>query len=264
MSGFICSNCGYIGKNFDKNMEIRDKCLCGKVIEVKEFYPGFDAINFISTSNELYNSCKSIDKKNKISICNSLNQLHNANITTSDVTTYITKYESILSKYQDSNPELHLKASDEFEDYILKKYKFGVQLQARISLYWKNPMRKPFVIMVSSAIELLFNDFFKLLLEWKLGERGANIILDKYKYSGIQECINICDAFTNIPLKKQMENIKPGFFDSWETLRKDRNAIVHSNSKYITMNRANNINKLISESEEVFSKLKSNIYKKNI
>lgn len=264
MSKFICSNCGYIGKNFNENTGALDNCVCGKKIEVKEFYPSFDALNFISTAHELYKSCKDIDKQNKTSICKILKQIHNIDLTKSDLTNYITKYESILSKYQDSNPELHLKAINEFEKYILKKIKFGVELQNILSMYWKNRMRKPFVIMVSSSIELLFNDFFKLLLVNKIGEKGSNIILDKYKYAGIQECISICDAFTSSPLKKQIELIKPSFFDSWETLRRDRNIILHSNSKYITVHRVENIKKLLYESEDVFSKLKSNVYKKNI
>lgn len=263
MSKFICSSCGNIGKKFDENMEIIEKCSCGKQLEVEELYPWFDAINFISTSRELYDNCKSIDKQNKSCVCNTLNQLYNIDITIDDLTNYIVIYESFLARYEDSNPQTHLMAEDEFEEYILKKYKYGIQVRELLTVYWRNRMRKPFVIMVSSAIEMLFNDFFKLVIVNKLGKPGANIMLDKYKYSGIQECINICDAFINIPVKEQMEIIKPGFYDKWTTLRSDRNAIVHSNSKYITMHRANDINKLLSESEEVFSMLKSNIYKEN-
>lgn len=265
MNKFVCSECGNRG---EIKSESDKTCLCGKLIEVEELYPSLDATSFIGTAIELYDSCKSTAKVNKLKIYDLLSKEKGINISMDDVTNYIELYEKQLNKHSDNKLSNISSALDGFEDSLGSMHNYDdttiSEIKFLIANKWVNRLRKPFVIMAASSIEMLFNDYFKLLLKYKLGEKGANLLLDKYKTSGIQECISICNVFINTSLKEEIDAIKPAFFDKWQSLRNDRNGIIHSNNKYISMKRTHDIEKLLNESIEIFWNLKSNILKSDI
>lgn len=288
MSKYICPHCGNILET-----SCRFKCTtCDKDISSDNLYPPFNALNFITTSKELYTKCKNKDKEiSNLLFClltNSVEELYDNKIKSqmyslgedctfytdetlklskNDVNNLIKCYEDVKSNHKDNEISQFDEINDKFEDILLKKYKFSYKtidyIISTFEAFEKNRLRKPFVIMVASTIEMLFNDYFSLLLETKLGKKGSSILLNEYKYSSIKSCIEISNAFINTSLRDEMEKITPGFFDRWATLRDDRNAIVHSNNKYISRNRSNQIYKILIESSEVFCNLKSNVYKQN-
>lgn len=273
MSKYICPYCGNI-----YTQQIKFECpSCNKNVDSNHLYPPFNALNFIATSNELYTNCKAKDKEikdiifqtltNKQKNPNGIYTTETLNLSKDDLSKIIKIYEDVNSKYKDNEISQFNNINDEFEDKLIKKYNFSCDtidcIISALKVWGKNRLRKPFVIMVASTIEMLFNDYFSLLLKTKLGDKGSSIILNEYKYSSIKSCIEISNAFLDTSLEDEMNNINRGFFDRWSTLRDDRNNIVHSNNKYISMSRTHQIYKLLNESSDVFANLKSNVYKQN-
>ncbi|MDB2151182.1 hypothetical protein [Clostridium butyricum] len=265
ITSYICSNCGKIclDNKKDKFIHLRN-CECGKEIESEELYPTFNALNFISISKTLYDNCKDADRENNKNLISAI-QKENMNISQNELTKYILLYEKVLQGFEENNVRIFNEIEDEFEKAMIKQYKCDYDtidfIIASFQVFYKNRFRKPFVIMVSSSIEMLFNDFFETIIELIVGESGAKIFKEKYRYASVNECVDICSAFLGHSLKDEMNSISTGFYDEWNELRKNRNSIVHSNNKYITKKRADDIKNLIDKSIYVFSNLKSNFYK---
>lgn len=73
----------------------------------------------------------------------------------------------------------------------------AISIFSAIKVFSKNHYRKPYIIMVASLIEQLFNDYFRMVVSRKLTGKGQNIFLDKYETAGIQSAIDIIDSFLN-------------------------------------------------------------------
>jgi hypothetical protein len=263
---FICHFCGNINKDFKNSDEIIEreaKCVCGKEILMEHSYPLLQAQDLILTAKYLYNMCKDIDKENRIKMQGYLKS-EKVDITDEDLIKYITLYESIRSSYVDNKRDFFNDIDDEFEKKVRSKYNTDFDIIdafiACTRVFLRNKFRKTFIIVIASSIEMLFNDYFKDLISKKLGNEGGKFFLSRYDYSGIQECIDICSAFVEKPVKEMMDNVSQGFYDRWSTLRKERNSIVHDNTKYVSRERTNAVYKLIEESVQVFSNLKSKLY----
>lgn len=71
----------------------------------------------------------------------------------------------------------------------------AIAIFSAIKVFGKNNFRKPYVIIVASLIEQLFNDYFRTVVSTKLTGKGQKIFLDKYETAGIQSAIDIIDSF---------------------------------------------------------------------
>lgn len=267
---YICPFCGKINqKNHYKDYENdsieellnkKDFCTCGNLIEIEYSYPILQAQDLVLTVEELYNICKEKDKSNYLEMKKLLKKI-DVIVSDNDLIKYIDLFESVKSKYKDNKPEYYNVISDEYENKMFSKYSTDYNIiDAILSSSWvclRNKFRKPLIIMIASIVEILFNDYFSLIVYKKLGDRGGKELLSKYEYAGINECMDICNAFLDQPLKIKMDSIMSGFYDKWATLRYDRNSIVHDNTKYISKKRISDLYNLISNSILVFSNLKS-------
>lgn len=262
----ICPLCGNIEKKHEFSIE--DYCSCGEPISGETFFPRFEVQQFISIGEDLYDKCKQADRDNVKKFIEFSRNFKNCEFSHEEIMKYVTIIESIKSKYSANTTKSIGKAYDEFEDIIISKYKIEYEkistFVAGDAVYFRNQSRKPFIIIVASIIEMLFNDFFRILVIKRLGNNGGNVFLSRYDHAGIKECIDICNAFLEKSLKLEMDSLKKGFFDKWNTLRTERNSIVHSNSKYISKKRTSEVYKLIDESQIIFSNLISQIYSKKI
>ncbi|MBN1045434.1 hypothetical protein DVW08_08695 [Clostridium botulinum] len=273
---FICPHCGH--KNYyyeyilpngsDELAQKKVLCQCGKPVEMKHNYPNLQIIDFIETAFELYRTCKNTDKKNIEAFLNFAKE-EKVDFTREEVMQYIEIDESIIAKYVDNDLSVFTDICDELKNRLKSRYKDEVdyyKIDYFVScdtVFFRNKFRKAFIIVVASIIEMLFDDFFRNLILTKLGTKGGNIFLSRYGHSGVKECLDICDAFMDKPLKFKMDNIKKGFFDKWNTLRNERNSIIHSNTKYISSKRTNYVYKLIDESVDIFTILISEVYSQN-
>lgn len=272
---FICPNCGNINDNYDsiiKNEDfIYDKvlCKCGQPIILEHAYPLLVAVDLIVTSKQLHDICKKTDKDNREKFLEFMKEQMGVDFSHEELMKYITLMDSIKCKYNDNELRNSTSIHDEFEEKYISKYKNDDykkidSFTSGDKLFFKNKFRKTFIIMVAATIEILFNDFFETLILKKLGEKGGKIFLSRYDHAGVKECVDICNAFIEKPLKDKVDEIKNGFFDKWNTLRNERNSIIHSNTKYISMKRTSDVYMLIEESILVFSSLKSQVYKEEI
>ncbi|MFW2500432.1 hypothetical protein [Clostridium diolis] len=270
----ICSSCGNIISENDKNayefiMDLnkdRMKCKCGKLFNKTNIYPKMQVSEFLIIADELYNSCKDNDKNNRKEFINYAKE-NGYDFSNEEVINYLNINEAIKTKYPDNELGKHSLIDDEFENRATLKYKNkkdNIELFLIIGdIYFINKFRKSFIIMVASILEMLFNDFFKNSIEYSLGIRGGKVFLDRYDHAGVKECLDILDAFLDKPLREKMNEIENGFFDKWNTLRNERNAIIHSNSRYISIKRANDVYKMIDDGIKVFSRLNSKLYAGN-
>lgn len=137
----------------------------------------------------------------------------------------------------------------------------AIAIFSAIKVFGKNYFRKPYVIIVASLIEQLFNNYFRTVVSTKLTGKGQKIFLDKYETAGIQSAIDIIDSFLDESLYDKMNRYSEGFYDKWAELRRIRNSIIHSNNRYITKVKISQIDKLIIESLNIFSELKGEIYR---
>jgi hypothetical protein len=154
---------------------------------------------------------------------------------------------------------------DKFEDILCKDIgpELAIAIVSVLASFNKNYIRKPYIIIVASLIEQLFEDYFTEAISMRLSENGKKVFLDKYDTAGIQSAIDIVDSFLDESLHDTMDKYSKGFYEKWNDLRKLRNSIIHSNSKYITKIKVSKIHKLVKESCLVFLNLKSEIYKNN-
>ena len=167
---FICPFCGNLNKSIKDTDEIvkRTKlCSCGEQISMEYSYPILQAQDLILTSQELYNLCKSIDKSNKIKILDFL-QNEGIHLLDEELSQYIYIYEKARSKYSDNNSGLFITIFDEIENKIRSKYNTDfATIDTFLScsqVFWRNRFRKTLIIVVASSIEMLFNDYFNLLI----------------------------------------------------------------------------------------------------
>lgn len=258
---FICKNCGNI-QEYNKKQGTRGlKCKkCCNEMGWESSFPPLTALDFENSAHLLLEQSKKQDKENLQTVYSYVKEGFDVDKTFIDK--WINKYESWLEKYPDNSDTVWTERDDKFEDIIC--YELGENLGLCIFSavhVIRNYYRKPYIIIVASLIEQLFNDYFREVVTKKLSQYGKNIFLDKYDTVGIQASIDIIDSFLDESLSKKMNKYSDGFFDKWTNLRKLRNDIIHSNSIYVSKIKISKINKMIEESFLVFYNLKSEIYK---
>ncbi|HHX69829.1 MAG TPA: hypothetical protein GX708_17510 [Gallicola sp.] len=266
---FICDDCGnlinYNFNDFDENLNNIcnrvDTCTCGWVITMKNSFPSLSAQDFIISADMLFEKAKEKDKLILKEIQENIFQ-ENYSIEITKLDKYLNRYEEIKSKYMDNIIDNKTDIIVEFENYINKfeKYDIAEVISLNITLFLKNHFRKPYVIMAISVMEQLFNDYFADIVKLNLPPSGAITFLKAYENSGIQSCLNIIDSFLSEGLKNKMDKYVPRFYERWDTYRKLRNDIIHSNSKYITKITIRKLKKFIDDGVYVFAHLKGELY----
>lgn len=258
---FICKECG----NIQKYQWIRElKCeVCNISMDWQNSFPPLNALDFINSSNDLLKLSKKCDKENLENQYQSIHSDGNYTIDKTDLDKHRNHFEKILERYPDNDDAFWLKISDDYEEELCKimDSEQAITICSALRVFNKNYYRKPYIIIIASLIEQLFNDYFRTLIGKSLSEYGSKVFLEKYDTAGIQSALDIVESFLNENLRYKMDKYSKGFYDKWASLRILRNSIIHSNNKYITKIKVLHINKLIDESLIVFSNLKSEIYK---
>lgn len=256
---FICKKCGNI-QELDSEKECQ---VCHEIMDWGNSFPPLNALDFMHSAKDLFEQAKRCDKENIDSQYQLLVKDGKCNIDKTLLDKYNNKYQKILEKYPDNDDTVWIEADDKFEDELcgIMCIEQALSIFSAIKVFSKNHFRKPYVIMVASLIEQLFNDYFRIVVSRKLTGKGQKIFLDKYETAGIQSAIDIIDSFLDERLYDKINRYSEGFYDKWAELRKIRNSIIHSNNSYITKVKISLIDKLIVESLLVFSKLESEIYK---
>lgn len=261
----ICSDCGRVEELEVVVNEGSLVCKCGREFIEEDIYPNMQISELLNISDELYESCKKNDKENRKHFLEYADDKYN--ISNDELIQYIAVYENLKCKYPDNVFGCDTDIIFEFESIVKAKNKFSDDnikyFGALADSQFNNKFRKSFIIISASIIEMYFNDFFNKSIIKKLGEEGGKIFLNRYNYTGVKERLDIIDAFIDKPLKIKMDEIKKGFFDKWSTLRSDRNTIIHSNKKYVSMKKTNDIKILIDEGHKVFLSLISETYSKS-
>ena len=236
---FICHSCGEITKiKSDDLLEkegLKHVCNCGSSLFMKNSYPNLFAQDFVQSASDLFDICRKTDKENLTGADTFLKQNFDVLLDKSTLDSYINLYEHVREKYRDNDPDQFNEISDEYENKLMKKKLSSDLIYTLVSvmrLFNKNKFRKPFVIIMASLMEQLFNDYFSLLIQSKLSNNGTEKFLSEYETAGIKTCLNICNAFLDKPLICKMNLYSNGFFDRWSSLISLRNSIIHSNNKF--------------------------------
>jgi len=125
-----------------------------------------------------------------------------------------------------------------------------------------NHLFKPFIITSASFIELLFKDYAKVVLKARLGEISGNKMLDLYEYKSIKDLIELLDVISEDNVKDEMNKVEPSFFERWDTLRNERNEIIHNNEIYVYSEKVTDTFNIAKSAVKVFATLKSQYIKK--
>lgn len=261
---FICKECGNIQDYNEKKGTIELTCeACNASMDWKNSFPPLNALDLINTSKILLELSRKRDKQNLEEQYQFILNEEKYTINKTILDKYKNQYEKMLEKYPNNDDTFWLEISDGYEEELCKIMddEQAITISSSLQVFNKNYYRKPYIIIVASLIEQLFNDYFKIVICSSLSEYGSKIFLEKYNTAGIQSALDIVESFLNESLRDKMDKYSKGFYDKWTSLRVLRNSIIHSNNKYITKIKVSEINKLIDDSLLVFSKLKSEIYK---
>lgn len=232
-------------------------CGCGVKIRVSNAIPDFPARDLQKTCENIYEQCKQTDKNNSKLMKTVMEELGiEWDITRLDK--YINEYESIIEKY-DANYYVNGNiTSDLFEDTTDLCADECDAFFVAFSFY-KNTDRKLAVITAASYLELMFNDYQKLVIKSILPETGVVRFLKSNEKNGIARNIELIDWFLEESFVRKCNRIEKGFLDRWTELRSIRNEIIHNNSKYISKIKLAKLMKIIDRSSFVFAKLTQEI-----
>lgn len=262
---FICKECGNIQKFNYAQGTIGLKCdNCHSSLDWSNSFPPMTAIDFINSAKDLFQQSKNCNKENLNNQYEVIKNEGKYSINKTVLDSLNNKYEKLCEKYNDNDDSLWQEISDKFQDNLcsIMEQNQAIAISTAIQLFKHNHYRKPFIIMVASIIEQLFNDYFEDVINVSLSKYGKKVFMEKYYTAGIQSAIDISSSFLDESLHIKMDRYSKGFYDKWAGLRTLRNNIIHSNNKYISKNKVSQINKLIEESYLVFSSLKSELYRK--
>lgn len=240
------------------------KCkVCNVPMDWLNSFPPLSALDFINTSRDLFEQSKNCDKDNLEYQHEFIRKDGKYNIDKTTLDKYNNQYEKMLERFPDNDDTLWSEIDDAFEEELCKimDKEQAIAIFSALRVSNKNYFRKPYIVIVASLIEQLFNDYFRTVICNNLLEYGSKVFIEKYNTAGIQSAIDIVESFLDESLYAKMDKYSKGFGDKWASLRSLRNSIIHSNNKYITKIKVSRINKLIDESFVVFSNLKSEIYK---
>ncbi len=261
---FICKECGNIQEYNYEQGTIDLKCeSCNSLMNWSNSFPPITAIDFMNSAKDLLQQSKNCNKENLNNQYEFIkNEGYSINKTLLD--SFNNKYEKLCEEYKDNDDSFSIEIIDRFEDFLCNHMEpnQAITISSVIRVFKDNHFRKPFIVMVASIIEQLFNDYFEEVINVSLSENGKKVFMEKYYTAGIQSAIDISGSFLDESLRIKMDKYSKGFYDKWAGLRTFRNNIIHSNNKYISKNKVSQINKLIEESYLVFSGVKSELYKK--
>ena len=263
---YLCTQCGNINFIEDTGFEIIHNthiCKCKKRINAEDSYPNLQAKDLIFSAKEIYENSIKQDKTNKDNFTFLLKK-DSLILDEQEINSIITLYEENKFNYLDNNKDSYLPSFNNLENKLFKKGYNIIQIDSIISalaVSMRNKMRKPFIVMASSAIEMLFNDYFNELINHTLKETGAKIIKKQFNKDSISKCITIANGLLDGNFFNKANNISNNFTQKWNNLREYRNKILHNNELFITENIVHNTMNLLNESINVFLHLKSELYK---
>jgi hypothetical protein len=169
---FICKNCGGI-KEFNKELRTKNlKCdICHKSMGWENKFPSLSALDFINTAEKLLELSKKSDKENLDNRYNLIDYDKYA-IDKTTLDKYINQYEKHLEKYPDNDDTIWLERMDKFEDILCKDIgpELAIAIVSVLASFNKNYIRKPYIIIVASLIEQLFEDYFTEAISMRLSE----------------------------------------------------------------------------------------------
>lgn len=256
---YVCPKCYYIFDICDKVVNCPS---CGLSNESKyvdfTIYPVLTAIDILYSLHEIDTIAKAKQKSIINNIQNKLNLALNkefefnkikqilidfCNIMNSSEGMYFDKLRNIVSRT--------LALSD--EDYLDKAYYIFITGDNYNRLY------KSMVFLSATLIEIIFKDYMNKLLIKKINSFTSNKIMNSLAYKSLEDHINLINTFLINDLKYEIEKIEPGYFDKWETLRKDRNKLIHKNEIHISSQRADDIFKIAKKSVLIFMELSNRL-----
>jgi len=84
-------------------------------------------------------------------------------------------------------------------------------------------------------------------------------IMESLKHKSIEEHFNQITPFLLNDLKHELKEVESGFYDKWDTLRKQRNKLIHKNGLDISSKRAIEIFDIAKKSVSVFMVLNNKL-----
>lgn len=260
---FFCTKCGNILRENSWNVIHKDiLCECGKRVEMKESYPNLQAQDLIMSSKLLFENCIKQDEKIQKQFILFLKK-ENICLENDEIQNIMYLYENNKTKFVDNDHDSFIATFDSFDSVLSKKGYSGVEIDtisSALAVSGKNKFRKPCIVMCSSAIEMLFYDFFNDTITKKFQNDGVPILKKQYSKESINKCIILANGFLNDSFFKEAERLSVSFLDDWKQLREIRNKIVHNNNYYITSDYVKKTVNLLEESIYVFSNLKSRLF----
>lgn len=258
---FICRECGNIQKDARQGTSGLKCNSCNSPMDWSNSFPPLNALDFIYTAELLLEQSKLCDKQALENQYKTLKEKAHYDIDKTLLDKYRNQYEAMLAKYPDNDDTVWMERLDRIEDEFCKLMDEDQAILIYSTLMCgKNRFRKPYIIIVASLIEQLFNDYVQAVIYNILPAHEARTFLNDYETAGIQTVIDAVNERFDGYLKLKMDTYCSGFYDKWASLRKLRNSIIHSNTEYVTKKKVSQIQKLIDESLTVFSQLKSEIY----
>jgi len=119
----------------------------------------------------------------------------------------------------------------------------------------QNRLYKSIVILSATFIEIIFKDYMEKVLITRTNSITASKIMESISNKSIEEHIKLLDPFLSRSLKDDLDEVELGYYEKWQTLRRQRNKLIHKNTIDISSKRAEEIFGIAKKSVLVFMKL---------
>ena len=123
----------------------------------------------------------------------------------------------------------------------------------------RNRLYKSIVILSATLLEIIFKDYMEKVLTKRTSKVIAPKIMESLKHKSIEEHFNQITPFLLNDLKHELKEVESGFYDKWDTLRKQRNKLIHKNGLDISSKRAIEIFDIAKKSVSVFMVLNNKL-----
>lgn len=122
-----------------------------------------------------------------------------------------------------------------------------------------NRLYKSIVILSATLIEIIFKDYMEKVLTKRTNAITASKIMESLAYKSIEEHFKQINPFLLESLKYELDEVELGYYDKWQTLRGERNRLIHKNTIDISSTRANEIFGIAKKTVLVFMKLNNRL-----
>ncbi|HHP1053235.1 hypothetical protein [Bacillus cereus group sp. BfR-BA-01354] len=258
---YVCPNCHNIF-HFQEDPDFScPNCNIKEKLVSYNIYPPIPTLDLFYSLMELYELANLKQKKIVKSLIEQLQEITNNTYDYNQINNLL----SIIINIKDDKEIDIIKKTDKIRRKISKTLKLddSEQVEAAFLVLFSgrnvNRLCKAIIILSASSIEIIFKEFMENAITKITTTDIANNIMSILTNKSIDEHITQLRVFMKNDFVKEMKEVDSQFLDQWETLRKDRNKIIHKNSISIHWYKTQATFELAKKSVEIFAKLNNKI-----